>query len=108
MTRTEFQAVLADLIAELQPTIGDEYRAYDDCDDGEPSMLLTIGVDGTDWSYQTGDTSFSGGAYGYANWGSVAVTRDSDAMTLAADLLSDLESSVDDEETQFFYDEVQS
>jgi len=104
MTRQEFQAALADLIRELQPTIEDDYRAYEDSDDDEPSMLLTVGADESGWSYQTGDTSFVGGAYGYACWGSVAVTRDDDAETLAAELICDLESDAD-EETHFFFDE---
>lgn len=103
MNRNEFQSELAALIAVLQPTIMDDYRAYDDSDSDAPSMLLTIGVDSRGWGYQTGDTSYTGAAYGYANWGSVAITRDEDANTLAAELLSDLESTAD-EDTTFFFD----
>ena len=106
-TRTEFQAALAALIAELQPTIDDDYRAYDDSDSDEPSMLLTIGVDAKGWSWQTGDNSYTGGAYSRADWGVVALTRDADAETLAAELLSNLESCADDE-TVFFYDTGES
>jgi hypothetical protein len=105
-TRAQFQAELAELIADLQPTIGDEYRAYQDSDSDEPSMLLTIGADDTGWSWQTGDTSFTGGAYGYADWGSVAIGRGDDATTLAAELLADLECACDADVT-FFYDDKQ-
>ena len=105
-TRTEFQATLAALIAELQPTIDDDYRACDDSD--EPSMLLTIGVDAKGWGWQTGDNSYTGGAYSQANyWGVVTLTRYEDAETLAAELLSDLESCADDE-TVFFYNTGES
>ena len=106
-TRTEFQAELADLIRGLQPTIGDDYRAYDDSDSDEPSMLLIIGVDAKGWGWQTGDNSYTGGAYSYANRGFVALTRDADAETLAAELLSDLESWAYDEAV-FFYDTGES
>jgi len=106
MTRTEFQIELAALIADLQPTIRDDYRAYEDSDDAEPSMLLTIGVDGDGWGWQAGDNSFTGGAYGYHSWGVVAIGRDDDATTLAAELLADLESSADGG-VRFFYDDAE-
>lgn len=103
-TKAEFQKELAELIAALQPTIREDYRAYDDCEeDSEPSMLLTIGADSRGWGWQTGDNSFFGGAYGYAYWGVVGLTRYASAAELAGELLSDLESGAD-EDTKFFFD----
>lgn len=59
------------LIAALIPQIRDYYRATDDPDDNTPGMQLTIGFTQErempdapySWHYQTGDNSYSGGAY---------------------------------------------
>lgn len=53
------------LIKHLKKHIGDEYRAEGDEDSPVPSMQVTIGIDPDTgaWSYQTGDNSFTGGAY---------------------------------------------
>ena len=91
MKRTEFLADITRLVAELIPTIGDEYRASED--DTEPSMMLTIGADNAGWSYQTGDNSYSGGAYSYATWGIGYLTRESVPADVAANILSDLEDN---------------
>jgi hypothetical protein len=56
-------------------------------------MQLTIGADSEGWSYQTGDNSFSGGAYGYATWGLGYIQRDSDPAQVANDILRDLEDN---------------
>lgn len=89
MNINEFRADMVALVTALIPTIGDDYRAYDDNeDDSEPSMLLTIGADAGGWSYQTGDNSFTGGAYGYADWSSVALYRDSDPESVADEIIS--------------------
>ena len=66
---------LQSLIDSVKAEISDEYRASED--DDEPGIQLTIGWDGKkDWSYQTGDNSFTGGAYGYQHWAVVSVYRD--------------------------------
>jgi hypothetical protein len=76
----------ARLLASLQPDIGDEHRV--EGDDETPAMAVTFGVtvgeDGAlSWGYQTGDNSFTGGAYGHPYWGVVTLTRESDVMELA-------------------------
>jgi len=79
----------------LIPMIGDEYRASE-FDDDTPGMCLTIGftpetVDKSmSWSYQTGDNSFSGGAYCHANWAVVSLYRDSDPAEVANEIASQL------------------
>lgn len=86
---------LSALIRELKPTIMDDYSAYPDCD-GTPSMLLTIGADGESrdgWSWQTGDNSYTGGAYHYPYWGVVAITRRSDSREVARDIIRGLDSA---------------
>jgi hypothetical protein len=70
------------LVAVLIPDIRDDYRASDDPDDETPAILLTVGftpeTEDRDysWHYQTGDNSYSGGAYGHMHWAVVSVTRD--------------------------------
>jgi hypothetical protein len=90
-----------DLLAELKPTIEDDFRAYDDCeDDNEPSLLVTFASnDGSEWGFQTGDNSYSGGAYFYRHWASVALYRDSDCLNLAIEAFDEIMDGIaqDDE-----------
>lgn len=74
----------AALLRSLKADIGDEYRCTDDPEDKTPGMLVTFGLraDG-DWSYQTGDNSCMGGAYGYAAWGLAYLNRRSNCKELA-------------------------
>lgn len=83
---------LARLVRQVKKEIRDDY-----VDEGDtlPSLCLTIGADTTtgDWSYQTGDNSYTGGAYGYPAWAVVTVYRRSNSIELARDIraqLSDL------------------
>jgi hypothetical protein len=62
------------LIKDLRPLIKN-VKSY--IADDIPGMQLTIGwdQDSGEWSYQTGDNSFTGGAYHYPTWGVVGVYR---------------------------------
>ena len=76
---------LAALVRAVKRDIGDEYRAdeYEDM----PSVSLTVGWKPAGaWSYQTGDNSYTGGAYGYPCWGVVTVYRRSDSRAVARDI----------------------
>ena len=77
------------LLIALKPDIADDYRAYEDDDSGIPSMQITIAVDAecTEWSYQTGDNSFTGGCYSLPYWGVSALYRRSNCAELARELL---------------------
>ena len=80
------------LINDCKAEIDDECRAYEN--DDEPGIQLTVGWDGVrDWSFQTGDNSFTGGAYGYPHWAVVAVYRDTDAGELADEIHEQLEEA---------------
>jgi hypothetical protein len=79
---------LAALIKALKKDIGDEYRASDDPDDNTPAMSVTFGInDKRQWSYQTGDNSFTGGAYGKPHWAVVTLTRRCDSKEIAREVL---------------------
>jgi hypothetical protein len=80
------------LLVSLKKDIGEEYRA---CEDEEiPGMQVTIGADETGWSYQTGDNSYTGGAYGYANWAVIYLYRDSNCLALARTAKEELAESM--------------
>lgn len=75
----------------LKKEIGDEYRSEGQ-EDGPPSMDVTIGCDTMtgDWSYQIGDNSYTGGAYGYPDWAVITLSRRSNSSELADDILNQL------------------
>lgn len=93
LTETEFHAEMAQLVASLIPTIHDDYRADEETD--TPSMSVTVGADADGWSYQTGDNSFTGGAYGYATWAVTTLERDTDPKAFADDVVSQLHENED-------------
>ena len=82
------------LIKAVQPTITDDDRADDESE--EPGILVTFGTDENlqAWGYQTGDNSFTGGAYSYPLWGLAYVYRDSDPEDAAAEALEDILSQI--------------
>lgn len=52
---------------------------------------LTIGwTPGKDWGFQTGDNSFTGGAYFHPLWGVDTVTRGCNSRELAKEIISQL------------------
>ena len=89
---------VAKLIISLKSDICDDYRAYDG--DDKPGMLLTIGFtpekDGRafSWDYQTGDNSYTGGAYHHANWGVGAIYRRSNSRELAKEIVGEIAEAV--------------
>lgn len=88
-------AELSALLKALKRTIHDDYRV--ECqDDDVPTMQVTIGVDieSGEWDYQTGDNSFTGGAYGYQYWGVGYLTRHSNSREAAKAILDDVASQV--------------
>lgn len=87
------------LLKSLKRSIGDEYRCTDDPDDNTPGMLVTIGAtpqdDGTlSWSYQTGDNSYTGGAYSHRHWGLCYLYRRSNCAQVAHDAVEEIAESV--------------
>ena len=81
---------LVPLIKAIKKTIADDYRAFDF--DDVPGIQLTVGADMVtgDWDYQTGDNSYSGGAYFYKDWGVVGIYRNSNALEVARDIRNQL------------------
>lgn len=82
---------LINLFTALKGDIADDYRCSDDPDDDTPGMTVTIGAspDGS-CSYQTGDNSFTGGAYGHPVWGVTSLYRDTAPEDAADDVLDQI------------------
>lgn len=95
--RLEKQVTL--LLKSLKGDIGDDYRATDDPDDNTPGMCVTIGAspqsDGVlSWSYQTGDNSFTGGAYSHSFWGVGWLYRRSNCKAIAHDMVEEIAEAI--------------
>ena len=81
-------------VAKQVPCIGDlDADDYREDQYSLPSIDLTIGWDPETgaWSYQTGDNSFTGGAYGYPIWAVTSVYRRQDSRAVARDLINQLD-----------------
>lgn len=89
------------LIKELKSQIGDDYRASElDGEDSLPGMCVTIGFtaatedDDFSWSYQTGDNSYTGGAYSHKTWGVASIYRRSNSKDVARELCDDIANNL--------------
>jgi len=79
---------LSTLVKAVKRSIDRGCRASCDPDDNLPGIQLTCGINYQgDWSYQTGDNSYTGGAYGYPYWAVVSVYRRTNSRDLAREIL---------------------
>jgi hypothetical protein len=79
---------IKELLISLKSDICDDYRT-DEKD--LPGMVVTIGYSPNgDWDYQTGDNSFTGGAYGHPHWAVVHLYRRSNSLELARSVIDQL------------------
>lgn len=86
------------LLVYLKKQIGDDYRASEDSEDDAPGMLVTIATNdaASEWSYQTGDNSYTGGCYQYPHWELIYLYRDSNCRDLAKSAVSNLLGTASD------------
>lgn len=78
---------LSALIKAVKRNIDTDCRASCDPDDHLPGIQLTCGINYQGaWSYQTGDNSYTGGAYGYPYWAVVSIFRRSNSRELAKEI----------------------
>ena len=86
----EFEQEIVDLVEYVKTTIQPEWDEY--CGEEEIQYKdLTIGMnEAGEWSFQTGDNSFTGGAYGYPHWAVVSITEDSDPEEVFQDICDQL------------------
>jgi hypothetical protein len=88
---TDLRPEFVELVEALIPEIGDEDRIGGDEDD-VPCMELTIACNnnGDQWNYQTGDNSYTGGAYSLPHWAVLYLSRDSDPVEVANEAIDQL------------------
>lgn len=81
---------LVRLLKSLKKYIDDDYRASEE--ETLPSMAITIASNEelSDWTYQTGDNSYTGPCYPYPQWGVRVLYRRSNTKELANELLDSL------------------
>ncbi len=84
---------VAALVRHVKAQVPREDPDYIADGDDKPGIDLTIGVDTVsgDWSYQTGDNSYTGGAYGYRDWGVTRVYRATNSRDCARDLIAQID-----------------
>jgi hypothetical protein len=94
-TKMIVEVITMELTAQIKQEIGEFLLAAwsDLIDDAKEygAIDLTVASDGESWNYQTGDNSFTGGAYGLPHWAVVTFTADSDARDIAEDIICQLE-----------------
>lgn len=84
-----------ELCKHVKSYIEDDSRASDSPDDDQPGIQLTIGADsGGGWGWQTGDNSFSGGAYHYPHWAVGYIYRDSNCREVAREMRAELDDLI--------------
>lgn len=82
-----------ELIEHCKKFIGEEYRSVSqDVDDNTPMMDITISCDDSleEWTYQTGDNSYTGSCYHYPYWGVTSIDRESNSKEIAEYLIDDM------------------
>ncbi len=82
----------------MKKNIQSDDRACED--DTLPGILVTVGADENDdgsfsWNYQTGDNSYTGGAYGFPHWAVISLYRRSNCRALALDAVNEILYSLD-------------
>jgi len=55
---------------------------------------FNLGAGEISWNYQTGDNSFTGGAYGHPEWFNVTLCSRSNCWGLTGDLISEIEGRI--------------
>jgi len=84
-----FRKEIRSLLISLKSTIHDDYRAHPEAT--LPSIAVTVGAkitpDGIVWGFQTGDNSYTGGAYSFHDWGICDLYRRDNSATLASDIV---------------------
>ena len=83
--------VIAGIIEEMKK----EVERYDDIDYNDITIATDFEQDPVtgmfEWTFQTGDNSYTGSCYGYNHWAVGQVDSETDANELAKDLINQLE-----------------
>lgn len=85
-----FEALKTDI--DKAPIVYIDDIDYDEEEYCQPYISVTIGYTPAtkQWDYQTGDNSFTGGAYLHPKWAVVDLFEDSDCNSLTSDVFNQL------------------
>jgi hypothetical protein len=94
---TVLKRELLDFLKSAKKDIG-KYDLIVTGDGLKPGFDFTFGFkitdDGISWNYQTGDNSFTGGAYGFPIWVTACLMRRTNLKQLVNDIVDDLQNQV--------------
>lgn len=94
MNKPKFPTIkeLSALIRDIKGDICDSYR---ESPEDLPTISITVGCSplANEWAYQTGDNSYTGGAYFHRHWGVASIYRRSDSRELARDIINQIQDS---------------
>ena len=78
----------------LNPNPECKKLGYCDCEDACMSVQLTVGLSNTgeEWSYQTGDNSYSGGAYCFPHWAVIWCNENETPEEVYKNLIQEIDS----------------
>jgi hypothetical protein len=78
-----------------------DYSDFDESDDDSiPGLDVTIGCTfdfddaSISWNYQTGDNSYTGGAYGHPEWFTCFVMKRTNCKELADDIINEIHDRI--------------
>ena len=63
----------------------------EDCEDASREFTVSMNDKMDEWGFQTGDNSYTGGAYGFPHWGVTHIYADSTPMAIAKEVWEQIE-----------------
>lgn len=86
---------VSELVKAIKGHIDNDCRVDEFSD--TPGINLIVGFDPetSEWSYQTGDSSYSGSAYHYPIWGVAGVYRRSNSRDVAKDIINEIDDQIE-------------
>lgn len=87
---------IARLVRAVREEISPEFRVDEESE--IPGIQLTVGANASGaWNYQTGDNSFTGGAYSFRAWGVAGVYKDSNSFDVAREIIDQIADALQSE-----------
>ena len=83
---SEVKTDIYDFINQYLPEFKRDSKEYDGLD-----ITFATNDEGDTWSYQTGDNSYTGGAYGLPHWSVSFIDTETVASELYSDVINQLE-----------------
>jgi len=72
------------------PELHNALQAYLSTDPDTATLDVTVATDGSEWSYQTGDNSYTGSAYLFPHWAIYTIDTSTDGADFALEVIEQL------------------